>query len=174
MNLWLVGPRGAGKTTVGRLAAARLGLRFADVDAEIERRTGRPVAAIFAADGEAGFRDAERTLMLELLARDGLVVATGGGCVLDPDVRKGLRRSGTAVWLEARPATRTARIAGSARPALTLLGGGPEEERAVALAREPLYRECAALRVATEDRTPEEVLEDVEQFWRAAARHDVR
>jgi shikimate kinase len=174
MNLWLIGPRGSGKTTIGRLAAGRLGLRFVDADAEIERRAGRTIAELFAAAGERTFRELERTVLLELLAGDGRVVATGGGCVLDPEVREGLRRSGTAVWLDARPATRAARIAGSERPVLTALGGGPEEERVVAQAREPAYRECAALRVATDERAPREVLDDVEQFWRAAARHDVR
>jgi shikimate kinase len=78
------------------------------------------------------------------------------------------------VWLDASPETRAARIAGSARPPLTALGGGLAEERAVASARQPLYEECAAFRVVTDDRRPEEVADDVERFWRTAPRRDVR
>ncbi|MBN1771433.1 MAG: shikimate kinase [Deltaproteobacteria bacterium] len=174
MNLYLVGARGSGKTTVGRQAAARLGLAFVDADAEVERDAGRTVAELFAAEGEPGFRARERRAMLALARRDGLVVATGGGAVLEPDVRAALKATGVVVWLDAPPEVRDARTAGSDRPPLTGHGRGAAEERAVAAAREPLYRDCAAARVATEGRTPEEVADDVERVWRAAARDDVR
>jgi shikimate kinase len=174
LRLFLVGPRGAGKSTVGRILARRLGLAFVDADDEIARRAGLAVAEIFARFGEPHFRALERAAMLELLARDGAVVAAGGGCVLDPVVCEGLRRSGSAVWLDASPAVRAARIAGSDRPALTGRGGGLAEEEEVARLREPLYCACAALRVATDGRTPEEVADDVERARRDSAGRDVR
>ncbi|MBI5502326.1 MAG: hypothetical protein HY907_18930 [Deltaproteobacteria bacterium] len=170
---YLIGLRGSGKTTVGRLLAAKVGLEFVDADEEVERRAGESVAEIFARGGERRFRELEREVMLGLLARGGLVVATGGGCVLDPEVREGLRRSGAAAWLDASPAERAARIAGSGRPPLTDRGG-VEEEEAIAREREPLYRACAATRVPTGGRSPEEVLGDVERFWRDPAGRDVR
>ena len=174
MNLYLVGPRGSGKSTVGRRLADRLGLPFVDADAKLEREAGRTIAELFAAEGEAGFRARERAALLALARRDGLVVATGGGAVLDPDVRTALATTGLVVWLDAAAEVRDARIAGTDRPALTEHGRGRAEERAVAAAREPLYRGCAAARVATDGRTPEEVADDVERVWRAAARRNVR
>jgi len=174
VSLCLIGLRGSGKTTVGRLLAARLGLPFADADDEVERRAGLTVAEIFARCGERRFRELERETLLELLARDGLVLATGGGCVLDPDVRAALRRTGTTVWLDAAPAVRAERSAGSGRPPLTAWGGGPAEEEQVAREREPLYRACAARRIATDRRTPEEVANDVERVWRDLPDHHVR
>ncbi len=174
MNLYLVGPRGSGKSTVGRLLADRLGLPFVDADAKLERETGRTIAELFAAEGEAGFRARERAALLALARRDGLVVATGGGAVLDPDVRTALATTGVVVWLDAAPDVRNARIDGTDRPPLTKHGRGAAEERAVAAAREPLYRACAATRVATDRRKPEEVADDVERVWRTAARDDVR
>lgn len=174
MNLYLVGPRGSGKTTVGRLLAERLGLPFVDADAKLEREAGRTIAELFALEGEPGFRARERTTLLALTKRDGLVVATGGGAVLDPDVRTALAATGVTVWLDAPPEVRATRIAGTDRPALTAHGRGPAEERAVAAARERLYRGCAAERVGTDGRTPEEVANDVERVWRVAARDDLR
>jgi shikimate kinase len=174
MNLYLVGLRGSGKTTAGRILAGRLELAFVDADTEVERRAGRTVAEIFARDGERRFRELEREAMQDLLARDGLVVATGGGCVLDAEVRAALARAGTAMWLDAAPGVRAARIAKSGRPPLTVHGGGTVEEEEVARTREPLYRDCAARRIVTDRRTPEEVADDVEQFWRSLPGHDVR
>jgi len=174
VNLYLVGPRGAGKTTVGRLVSARLRLPFVDADAELERDAGRTIAELFAAEGETGFRARECRVLLALTRRAGAVVATGGGAVLHAEVRAALAATGATVWLDASPAVRATRIADTDRPALTEHGRGLDEERAVARAREPLYRACAAARVGTDGRTTEEVADDVERVWRAAARGDVR
>jgi 3-phosphoshikimate 1-carboxyvinyltransferase len=173
-TLWLIGARGSGKTTVGRLAAERIGRPFIDADEAVAHRAGRPVAAIFAEEGEAAFREAERRAMIELGARGGAVVATGGGCVLDAEMREMLAASGSAVWLDAPAAERAARIAGSDRPPLTARGGGVEEEAEVAAARAPWYRACAAVRIPTGSRAPEEVAADVERFWRELPGDDVR
>lgn len=105
-NLVLVGFMGSGKTSAGQLAARKLGLEFLDTDALIEQRLGRTIAQIFETDGEPYFRDREREVVRELAARDGLVIATGGGIVLNPDNTRDFSRTGIVVccWVEPRVA----------------------------------------------------------------------
>src|SRR5699024_449061 len=98
-NLVLVGPMGAGKSSIGRRLARRLGMEFVDLDREIARRTGASVSMIFECEGEAGFRARERAALAETLEGAGLVVATGGGAVLDPDNRGLMRQRGFVVHL---------------------------------------------------------------------------
>lgn len=142
--LYLIGPRGAGKSSVGRLAAGRLGLPLVDVDTLIEQRAGRDVRRIFAEQGEPAFRALERQAMLDLLQDDrAAVVATGGGCVLDPEVRGRLGQLRAVFWLTAELPVLERRIAGSARPSLT--GDDPARElEQIVSRREPLYRAAAA------------------------------
>ena len=142
--LLLIGPRGAGKSSVGSHAAGLLGLPFSDVDDLIEQRTRLTVVEIFARRGEPAFRALERGLMLEVLGDPRpRVVATGGGCVLDSDVRTRLRQHPGVIWLDAPVAELRRRIAGGARPSLT--GQDPLQELArVVGEREPLYRACSA------------------------------
>lgn len=102
-NIVLIGFMGTGKTAVGRLLAIKLGREFLDTDAEIERRLGKSVARIFAEDGEARFRDEEAALCRLLADRQGLVIATGGGTVLNPENVYNLRRSGILIALSATP-----------------------------------------------------------------------
>jgi shikimate kinase len=97
----LVGLMGAGKTTVGRRLAARLGIDFVDADAEIELAAGMPVEDIFEQHGEEGFRDGERRVIARLLSGDAKVLATGGGAFMDVDTRAEIAANGTSVWLRA-------------------------------------------------------------------------
>lgn len=139
MNLILYGPPGAGKTTLGQALAARLGREFADADALIEARAGRPIPEIFAAQGEAGFRRLEAEVCAELAARDGLVVAPGGGALLDPANRRAFERTGLIICLRATPEALLARLAqAGGRP---LLEGADPAGRLAALlaARRALY-----------------------------------
>ena len=99
-KLYLVGFMGAGKTTVARALARRLDWRIEDIDERVEAREGRAVAAIFARDGEAYFRQVERRVLLDLLPPRHLVVATGGGTFADPDNRALINRDGLSVWLD--------------------------------------------------------------------------
>src|SRR5215218_9493482 len=99
MNVFLVGPMGSGKSAVGRQLARLLGLRFVDSDDEIEARTGVDIAYIFEREGEAGFRSREAEIIDDLSRRDGLVLATGGGAVLDAGSRERLRSRGHVVYL---------------------------------------------------------------------------
>lgn len=159
----LVGMRGAGKTEVGRRLAEAAGLRFVDTDAELERRAGLDIPRIFERFGEAGFRERERALLLELLDEPGTVLATGGGAVLHDGVREALRERFT-VWLHADLTILAERVRGSGRPSLT--GEPPEVELPGILAeREPLYRACTRLAVDTGATGPGEAAGTILREW---------
>ena len=146
-RLLLIGMMGAGKSTVARLAAGRLGWTWLDTDAEVARTAGSSVADLFACHGETYFRQQEAEALQGVLRRDGnLVVSVGGGAVLDETNRARLRAAGTVVWLRARPETLVERVRdGAGRPLLA--GAGPEDRtdtlRALDAARRPLYAELA-------------------------------
>ncbi|HVJ83961.1 MAG TPA: shikimate kinase [Planctomycetia bacterium] len=160
MNVYLIGYRGAGKTTLAPLLAARLGRPWIDLDDEVVRRAGRSVAAIFAESGEAAFRDMETAELAEVAATGGKVVSTGGGIVLRPENRK-LLKQGKAVWLHAPEETLVARIErGSGRPPLTDLELDAEVATTLA-ARRPLYREVAGLEIDTGALAPAEAAERI-------------
>ena len=144
-NIYLIGPMGSGKTAVGRSLARHLGKPFYDSDTEIVRRTGVDIPYIFEKEGEAGFRKRERQVIAELTAGQGLVLATGGGAVLDAGNRQHLAGRGFVVYLRAsieHQLRRTGRT--DSRPLLQT--GDPREtlERLFAM-RDPLYREIADL-----------------------------
>jgi shikimate kinase len=144
-NLFFVGPMGAGKTTIGRRVAERLGLDFHDLDHEIEEHTGVTIPLIFELEGENGFRQREQAVLAELAAGTGMVVSTGGGAVLSEANRRCLRERGYVVYLETSVDQQLARLARDRnRP---LLAAPNRRERLLELAavREPLYREVADL-----------------------------
>ena len=99
-NIFLVGPMGAGKSTIGRLLAKTLGLRFLDSDREIEQRTGASIPMIFEYEGEAGFRKREAEILATLTAMSPVVLATGGGSVIPPESQRLLRQRGFVVYLQ--------------------------------------------------------------------------
>jgi shikimate kinase len=159
-RVFLIGPRGSGKSTVARLLAGRLGWAWLDADSVLEGRAGRSVRAVFADEGEAGFRRREADVLAELAALDRHVIATGGGAVLRADNRERLRSAGVVVWLTADADTLWGRIAADGttaerRPALA--GGGRDEVVEVLRRREALYGECAHHVIDTAGRSPEEV-----------------
>lgn len=163
MNLVLIGYRGSGKTTAGAALARRLKLRFKDSDDEIVKRAGKSIEEIFSEDGEPAFRALERAVMLDLLDESGLVLGTGGGAILDPQVREKMKTH-AVVLLTADPSVLAGRIAGTDRPSLT--GADPAEEVEKVLAgRMALYNECADLCLDTGEKSIKETLHELEQFW---------
>lgn len=165
MNLTLIGYRATGKTTLARLLAARLKWEWIDADVEIERRAGKNIARIFAEEGEPAFRDLEAAVMADLLSRDCLVLAAGGGAPLRPETRERMRDAGKVVWLTARPETIYGRMTADAttasrRPNLTDRSALDEILHILAK-REPIYRETADMEVDTEGRTPDELVQEI-------------
>ncbi len=156
-RLLIIGMMGAGKSTVGRLVAERLGWELLDSDELVEAETGRTVPELFAAEGEHAFRLAEARALRDALSRSRpAVVSVAGGAVLDPANRAALRKAGTVVWLRARVDTLAGRVgAGAGRPLLA-----PDPEGALARLdgeRRPLYEELADAIVDVDDRSPDAV-----------------
>jgi shikimate kinase len=165
MILTLIGYRATGKTTLASLLAERLGWDWIDADVEIERRAGKSIAQIFAADGEPAFRDLEARVIADLCRRDRLVLAAGGGAPMRADSRLAMREGGKVIWLNARPETILTRMTGDAttaarRPNLT--DKDPLEEIIHVLeGRTPIYHESAHLTIDTEGKTPETLATEI-------------
>jgi len=146
-NLFLIGPTGAGKTSVGRRLAAHYGLSFIDLDQEIERQTGVNIPTIFEIEGEAGFRQRESQLLDACSTRPNVLLATGAGAVLDSANAGKLAARGFVVWLQASIEQQLERLERDThRP---LLAGTDRRARLQSMAqvREPLYRHIADLAV---------------------------
>lgn len=165
MNVVLIGYRCTGKTSVGRLLAERLGMEFVDSDERVAESAGMTIQEIFTAEGEAAFRRREARAIAEALRGARRVVSTGGGAVLRMQTVSRLRREGVVVWLEGSVRTIARRMRADAKTAAQrprLAAGTIEEEvEAVLTRREPLYRRAADVRVSTEGRSVEEVVEAV-------------
>lgn len=172
-NLILVGPTGAGKSCVGTRLAPHFGLRLLDLDQELARRAGATVNAIFAAEGEAGFRARERNLLAELLTDEGLLLCTGGGAVLAPGSRRLLRARGFVVHLHASPDTQLTRLADDRSRPLLARADREAVLRAMAMQRDPLYAEVADLSLDTDGLDIEEVafglIERLRHQWQRGA-----
>ena len=158
-NVVLTGFMGTGKSAAGRVLAASLGFGFVDTDDLVREGAGRDIPAIFGKEGEAGFRRREREAIASLADRTGLVIATGGGAVVDPENTAALRRLGPLVWLRARPETILARVGGAeTRPMLAGARGREATRRRIEellASREGAYA-TADLAVDTDGIGPEE------------------
>lgn len=160
-NIFLVGPMGAGKSAVGRQLAEALRLAFIDSDDEIESRTGVDIPFIFEKEGEPGFRRREAALIDELSAREGIVLATGGGAVIDPQSRACLGARGFVVYLHASVEQQLSRTnRGRERPLLQTADPRAVLEGLFAV-RDPMYREIADLVVATDGRRVKTVVREI-------------
>ena len=160
-NIFLVGPMGAGKTTIGRQLATLLQKRFLDADHEIEKRTGVTIPVIFEIEGEPGFRRRESTVIGELTQERDIVLATGGGVVLLEENRQALKQRGTVVYLQADIETLVERTRRDRnRPLLqTEDPRGKIEE--LLREREPIYRLIADVVIDTGQRAPSSVARDI-------------
>jgi len=142
-NLFLVGLPGAGKSTLGRQLARRLAKIFVDADSELEQRLGVSIPTIFEIEGEASFRDREESVLADLVARTGIVLATGGGVVLRPANRERLKANGTVVYLCAEPAMLFERVHKSRNRPLLNTSDKLARLEQLFQDRDTLYREVA-------------------------------
>ncbi len=177
MHIYLLGFRGCGKTTVGQRLAERLGMPFIDTDDVIESVAGKPIASIFADEGESGFRAREAAVVDQCSRRkQPTVISLGGGAVLRSDNRLRICGTGRRIWLTATPQTHCLRLqsdrsTATRRPALS--GRDAFSEIAEVLQqREPLYAEVAEKVLSTEDKTPDQIVEEIANWLIDADRRD--
>ena len=149
-NLFIIGPTGAGKTSIGRRLAEHYGLPFVDLDQEIERHCGVDVSTVFEIEGEAGFRQRESALLDECSRRSGVLLATGAGIVLAEHNRLHLRERGYVVWLQTSVEQQLERLERDHRRPLLAVPNRRERLETMAQVREPLYRDLADLAVPGE------------------------
>jgi shikimate kinase len=176
MHIYLIGYRGSGKTTVGRLLAALLGRACVDCDDLIEAAAGKSIREIFADEGEAGFRDREQSEIAQLAGQAEsrpMVVSLGGGAILREANRDAIRGSGRSIWLTASPKTLIARMQADAttaerRPRLSALSDY-EEIVALLAQRRPLYEMVAEKTVDTDDRDAEAISGEIADWLNHAA-----
>ena len=170
-NLVLIGPMGSGKSSVARELAGKTGRRWEDTDKIVVTRSGLSIAAIFAAHGEAHFRELETAALGSLAAQTGLVIATGGGIVTRGENRALLRSLGVVVWLTAREDVLFERVARNRRRPLLHTVDPRATLRDLLASRQALYRDCAHLTVDTSDdphtRVADSILQQASAFLAA-------
>jgi len=172
--IFLVGMPGAGKSTVGRRLARLLGSEFIDVDRELERRCGVPIATIFDLEGEAGFRRRESKLLADLARMRDVIVATGGGAVLDPDNRRTMRESALVIWLDASIGELWHRLRhDKVRPLLQTPDPRGTLERLMET-RAPLYEEVAHHRMRSSRHSPERMANEIAAWLESGGGRGVR
>jgi shikimate kinase len=171
-NIYLIGPMGSGKTAVGKQLARLLDVPFYDSDAEVERRTGVDIPFIFEREGEPGFRLREREAIEALTALEPIVMATGGGAVLNAENRRLLSDHGTVIYLETSLGQQLQRVgSGRGRPLLKD-GNLADRLRKLREVREPLYKALADHIVPTDHRRVQRVAEDILYIVRGASPAD--
>jgi len=168
-NIILVGLMGAGKTTIGKRLAHVLGLEFVDSDHEIERRTGADIPWIFDIEGEEGFRRRERDVIAEICQRSGVVLATGGGAVLDETNRRNMHSSGTVVYLRASVDQIYRRISRSTHRPLLRCEDPKQRLRELLKVRDPLYREVAHHVIITDQHSVPHMVRQILRHIRPAS-----
>ncbi len=160
-RIFLIGPMGTGKTTIGKQLATQLGLTFADSDQEIQDRTGVDINTIFEYEGEDGFRDREENVIEDMTQTDRQVLATGGGAVLRPKNRQNLSARGIVVYLQCSPEQQYERTCRDRNRPLINTEEPLKKLRDLMAEREPLYIETADHIISTEDRSANLVTREI-------------
>jgi shikimate kinase len=169
-NLFLIGFRGSGKTTIGPAVANLLQTEFIDLDDWIQTKENKTIAQIFSEFGENHFRQLERKYLVQVAQFQNTVISCGGGIVLNSENRECLKNSAKCVWLKASASFLMKRIESDpatarTRPKLTQFGGLPEIEQLLA-EREPLYADCADYSIWVENRTVDDLASEIANWWR--------
>ena len=162
-NIFLIGSMGAGKSTIARRLAATLDKEFVDADRELEQRTGVGIPLIFELEGEAGFRKRERELLAELVMRNGIVLATGGGVVLAAENRANLAAHGFVIYLDAPVDLLVARVARDRHRPLMQTPDPKATMREIVRVRDPLYRESADIVIRSSHRSSRFMVREILQ-----------
>jgi shikimate kinase len=163
-NIFLVGPMGAGKTSVGRYLAKELNMHFYDSDEEIEKKMGVSLCWIFDLEGIRGYRQREMKMIEELSQLNNIVLSTGGGCIETPEVRDCLRQNGLVIYIEVSLKTQLERLKRDKKRPL-LQGENPQEVLTrLWNEREPIYEDVADLVLLTDHRSVREVCEEIIHF----------
>jgi shikimate kinase len=160
-NIFLVGPMGAGKSTIGRQLAQSLGYEFHDSDQEIQKRTGVDISTVFEFEGEEGFRNRERQAIEDLAQQDNIVLATGGGAVLVAENRQQLAARGFVIYLHCSPEQQFARTSRDRNRPLLDTEDPQQRLRDLMAEREPIYRQVADMVVSTERRGTASVVKEI-------------
>ena len=160
-NIFLIGPMGAGKSSVGQRLAKRLNMQFLDSDQEIEHRTGASVNLIFEIEGERGFRRREKDIIDELTKKTGIVLATGGGAVLDPENRMVLVKRGVVIYLRTSLEQLVRRTSRDSKRPLLKTDDPAAKLRELLEKRGPLYEDMADMIVDTDQRLPQSIVDEI-------------
>jgi len=163
-SFFLVGPMGAGKSTIGRQLARTLDIPFIDSDREIEARTGVDIPLIFELEGESGFRKREQEVIDELSATPGIILATGGGAVLDAHNRRNLAARGTVIYLQTSVDQQLQRTAHDRNRPLLQTDNPREKLQQLLDQRDPLYRDVADLVIETDGCKVRDVVQKITRY----------
>ncbi len=167
--VFLVGPMGAGKTTIGRHLARLLDKSFVDLDLEIEQSCGADIAWIFDVEGELGFRKRESAMLREVAGRNNIVIATGGGAVLDSENRMLMKRNGTVVYLSVAAKVLYNRMQQDTKRPLLQVGDKKAMIESIVKEREPLYKEIADIVFDGHKKTPAVAAQELASLIRQQA-----
>ncbi|MDG9670354.1 shikimate kinase AroK [Hahella sp. CR1] len=172
-NVVLVGPMGTGKTTIGKLLAKELQFEFVDSDREIEARCGADIPWIFDVEGEVGFRGREKSVIADLSQRDAVVIATGGGAVVDPDNQRALKEYGFIVYLHTSVEQQYQRTRKDRKRPLLRSEDPLSVLKKLMSVREPIYRSIADLIISTDTKRPKGVVREIVKTLRASREETV-
>ena len=156
----LIGPPGAGKSTIGKILAQKMQRDFIDTDHLIEETTGKKIADIFLIDGEVEFRRIERDVVLTSIKKEGYVISLGGGSVLDSEVETALSKMGEVIFLDVSISNAAPRV-GFNRERPLLLGNPRQQWISLMEKRRPIYERIATRRISTDNRKAHEVVEEL-------------